>query len=94
MHAKMSVVLSFVFATHLGVFGAPRDLSLHLNKVDPSASPLAKCLDGSPPAYYFRPGVGADARKVIVYLEGGGWCYPDDVQQASGANCAARAKTS
>ena len=34
----------------------------------------AACLDGSTPAYHFRPGTGADTRKVLVYLQGGGWC--------------------
>ncbi|CAI5963743.1 unnamed protein product [Closterium sp. NIES-64] len=34
----------------------------------------AKCLDGSPPGYYFRPGTGSGRRKWQVYLPGGGWC--------------------
>ena len=42
-----------------------RDLSLHLNRIDPAVSPLAKCLDGTAPAYYFREGAGADASRVI-----------------------------
>ncbi|CAI5984815.1 unnamed protein product [Closterium sp. NIES-65] len=35
----------------------------------------AKCLDGSPPAYYFRAGRGAGRRKWHVYLPTGGWCF-------------------
>ena len=33
----------------------------------------ARCLDGSPAGYYWREGVGADASKVMVHLQGGGW---------------------
>eukprot|EP01050_Picozoa_sp_SAG11_P011369 SAG11_NODE_1200_length_5538_cov_8.582460_4_plen_155_part_00 len=34
----------------------------------------AACLDGSAPMMHFRPGKRADTRKVLVYLQGGGWC--------------------
>lgn len=33
----------------------------------------AKCLDGTPPAFKIRRGVGANASRFIVFLEGGGW---------------------
>ncbi|GJP34164.1 hypothetical protein CLOM_g18620 [Closterium sp. NIES-68] len=46
----------------------------------------AKCLDGSPPAYYLRTGYGAGASSWVIYLQGGGWC-------TSVTACAARAKT-
>eukprot|EP01062_Namystynia_karyoxenos_P062864 TRINITY_DN55721_c0_g1_i1.p1 TRINITY_DN55721_c0_g1~~TRINITY_DN55721_c0_g1_i1.p1 ORF type:complete len:487 (+),score=171.20 TRINITY_DN55721_c0_g1_i1:91-1461(+) len=46
----------------------------------------AACLDGSPPALYYRPGKGGDAARFLVYSHGGGWCYNE-------AECAARAKT-
>lgn len=44
-------------------------------------SSSAKCMDGSPPAYYFRPSAGAsdasneNSTKWHVHFEGGGWCY-------------------
>ena len=41
----------------------------------------ARCLDGSPPALYVRPG---DSR-FVVYFQGGGWCY-------SHGDCARRSK--
>ncbi|GJP53507.1 hypothetical protein CLOM_g12668 [Closterium sp. NIES-68] len=47
----------------------------------------AKCLDGSPPAYYFRPGTGAGRRKWHVHLPTGGWCF-------SPGECIARANSS
>ena len=73
--------------------GLCRDLSLSLSKISQDTSPLAKCIDGTAPAYYWRDGVDTDATKAILFLEGGGWCYPSDELQASGANCAYRAKT-
>ncbi|GJP49093.1 hypothetical protein CLOM_g8354 [Closterium sp. NIES-68] len=46
----------------------------------------AKCLDGSPPGYYFRPGTGAGKSMWHIYLPGGAWC-------TSAADCVARSKT-
>ncbi|XP_011074219.1 pectin acetylesterase 11 [Sesamum indicum] len=41
----------------------------------PSAiSKGAVCLDGSPPAYYFRKGFGDGIDNWVIFLEGGGWC--------------------
>ncbi|CAI5503586.1 unnamed protein product [Closterium sp. Naga37s-1] len=47
----------------------------------------AKCLDGSPPAYYFRAGAGAGRRKWHVNFPRGGWCF-------SPAECLERANSS
>ncbi|CAI5972249.1 unnamed protein product [Closterium sp. NIES-65] len=41
----------------------------------PSNAYSSKCLDGSPPAYYFRAGAGAGRRKWHVHLPTGGWCF-------------------
>jgi len=35
----------------------------------------AVCIDGTPGAYYFRPGSGSGADKWYIHHEGGGWCY-------------------
>jgi hypothetical protein len=43
----------------------------------------AKCLDGTPPAYTIRRGVGVNASKFIIFMQGGGWCF-------SVADCASR----
>jgi ribosome maturation protein SDO1 len=48
--------------------------------------PDAPCLDGTPSTIYVKPGVGADASKLILFWEGGGWC-------ASLLDCLARSKT-
>jgi hypothetical protein len=37
------------------------------------ADSSARCLDGSPAAFYIRTGSKANAGKWIVHLEGGGW---------------------
>ena len=44
----------------------------------------AVCLDGSAPGYYMS--VGTVPAKLMLHLQGGGWC-------TSPSNCAARAKT-
>ncbi|CAI7835580.1 unnamed protein product [Closterium sp. NIES-53] len=46
----------------------------------------ARCLDGSPPGYYFRAGTGAGRSMWHIYLPGGAWC-------GSAAQCVARSKT-
>jgi hypothetical protein len=68
----------------------PRPATLSLMRVNPTASPLAKCLDGSEPALYYRAGAGADSTKIILYMEGGGWCFPSEVESTGLDNCAAR----
>ncbi len=35
----------------------------------------AVCLDGSPPALYFKPGMGDGASQWLLYLQGGAWCW-------------------
>ena len=46
-----------------------------LHKVDQDDYPLAACLDGSPPAYYFRPATtDAGRSKYVVYHAGGDFC--------------------
>ena len=54
----------------------------HLNKLSLAAYPDARCLDGSPGAYYVFPG---DASTFLLHIQGGGWC-------SSLADCANRAK--
>jgi O-palmitoleoyl-L-serine hydrolase len=78
---------------------APASTDLTLNMISTQTHPNAKCLDGTPPAYYFRP-PNNSASSIILFLEGGGWCYPSDIQQlcepASShctANCHIRANS-
>lgn len=54
--------------------------------VDPLTFPQAVCNDGTPAAYVSRAGVGAGARRWILFLEGGGSC-------GSAAECEARVTT-
>ena len=37
-------------------------------------TPSARCLDGSPGAYYLLPGEGPGKATFVVHLQGGGWC--------------------
>ena len=57
---------------------------LELNIV--SVPGRAACLDGSPPAYHWRPGKGADRKRAVIFLMGGGWCMTP-------AECQVRADT-
>lgn len=41
---------------------------------DYAAKTGAKCLDGTPAAYYYRKGVGDGANKWYIHHQGGGWC--------------------
>lgn len=46
----------------------------------------ARCLDGSPAVYYWRPGTGDGAKKWYLHQQGGGWCETWD-------DCLGRSKT-
>lgn len=39
----------------------------------------AKCLDGTPGAYYISEGSGINKTKFVLYFEGGGWCGGKDL---------------
>ena len=74
----------------------------NLKRISPTTYPHAKCLDGTPPAYYWRDGVNDDKdSSLIIFFQGGGWCYPSEIQQPCEptslhctANCHIRANTS
>jgi len=54
----------------------------------------ARCLDGSPGAYYINEAKGEGKGKFIIYFEGGGWCYAQDyppTDQKTLENCLERA---
>ena len=51
------------------------------------ASTGARCLDGTPGAYYIRKGVGSGANKWYIHHQGGGWCESWD-------DCYARSNSS
>ncbi|CAI5971739.1 unnamed protein product [Closterium sp. NIES-64] len=53
----------------------------------PNNSFGGRCLDGSPPGYYFRPGTGSGRLRWHIHLLGGGWC-------ASEGECVNRTLTS
>ena len=78
MAARVMLVASFLATAALARADYRlRKLSVH---------PMAKCLDGSPGAYYWAPPTPGNEGKWIVYIQGGGWC--SDVE-----GCAFRAKT-
>eukprot|EP01104_Vermistella_antarctica_P010940 TRINITY_DN2976_c0_g1_i1.p1 TRINITY_DN2976_c0_g1~~TRINITY_DN2976_c0_g1_i1.p1 ORF type:complete len:479 (+),score=57.30 TRINITY_DN2976_c0_g1_i1:199-1437(+) len=46
-----------------------------LIKLDTTTFPDAVCNDGSPGAFYFRP--GSNSSRWIIHLQGGFWCWDD-----------------
>mmetsp|Transcript_87162 Transcript_87162/g.260009 ORF Transcript_87162/g.260009 Transcript_87162/m.260009 type:complete len:485 (+) Transcript_87162:68-1522(+) len=53
----------------------PRQMKLHLMEDKGLDSDVgAVCLDGSPGAFYFSPGVGEQRNDWLIFMEGGGWC--------------------
>jgi hypothetical protein len=48
----------------------------------------ARCLDGSPPGFYHRPGRGNATNNYLVYSHGGSWCYDLNASDTSATwNC-------
>ncbi len=47
------------------------------HEVKEASNKRAVCNDGSPAAFYFRPGQGPDRDKWILFLQGGGGCGTD-----------------
>eukprot|EP01090_Pellita_catalonica_P014258 TRINITY_DN3585_c0_g1_i1.p1 TRINITY_DN3585_c0_g1~~TRINITY_DN3585_c0_g1_i1.p1 ORF type:complete len:413 (+),score=46.09 TRINITY_DN3585_c0_g1_i1:35-1240(+) len=70
----MKVVLLFALSLCLvlAVLGSGTVMPLRLISKTVAESTGARCLDGSPPGYYYRKG---DSDKVLFFLQGGGWCY-------------------
>ncbi len=75
-----SILLAFLIAA--------ASCALTYNKVVLD-DPQAKCLDGSPGAYYIWQG---DPQRVLLFIEGGGWCGDNDLASTT-ENCYQRSKT-
>ena len=57
---------------------------------DAASKDGAVCLDGSPPAYYWRPSSSSSSSAWILFLEGGGWCAGLDDAVGGFDSCASR----
>ena len=57
-----------------------------LQLLDLTTYPAAQCLDGSPGGYYIQPGIGENASKWVIHIQGGGFCtsIEDCIIRASG----------
>ena len=53
------------------------DSPLRLRVLDASETGGGVCLDGTPPAYYYAPGVGSGSTSWLIFLKGGGWCMDE-----------------
>ena len=50
----------------------------------------ARCLDGSPAGFYLQCGHGSGLTKLVIFLQGGGYCLPDGIAISNIENCSAR----
>eukprot|EP00794_Sanderia_malayensis_P014250 gene14250-15736_t len=51
--------------------------NMHLYRVYDAIAKGAVCLDGTPPAYYLRPGKGLGVNRWIIHFNGGAWCFDE-----------------
>jgi len=58
----------------VGIVYGQSDIATLTLLTDAATKQGAVCLDGSPSAYYFRPGFGDGVTKYFIHHEGGGWC--------------------
>lgn len=73
-NAMAVLIMSFVFMMGLAAPAMSQALLAKVELNDAASNEGARCLDGSPPVYYFRPGYGQGSKSYILFLEGGGWC--------------------
>ena len=66
----------------LAALTAPASAVYTLYKFDAVNAFKAYSLDGSPGAFMFSPGSGANANDWIIYHQYGGWCYSIDGERA------------
>ena len=84
----LSIITCSIYSwSKIGPLSAADDFTIDKNRMilekvkENSSNKLAKCLDGSQPAYYIRKGFGDGADKFMLYLEGGGWCYFENLEK-------------
>ena len=64
------MTLSVLQTVALSLASAASPTDLTLNRISPTTYPHAKCLDGTPPAFYWRDGRGADAdASLIIFFQ-------------------------
>jgi len=54
-----------------------KDYTLYMYTSQESQQYNARCLDGTPAGFYVACGSGAGASKLLIFLNGGGYCLPD-----------------
>ena len=67
----------FIVLCVLGVHTGPVVGENLLSLVSLEDHPMAQCNDGTPAVYYRKPlNTFQETRKVLIYLQGGGFCVP------------------
>ena len=98
-------MLPFPLAALFGALAAagppplpPRtEVNLHIHWLDQQVGPgtlNARCLDGSPMAYWMRPASAAENKtKYVIYFQGGGWCYTESYCRSRSSGAIGSSKT-
>lgn len=68
------LMLAFRTLIALTILASSSAIPAKLTKVDLDNFPSARCLDGSPGAYYTQPSLSSDPKKYVFSLQGGGEC--------------------
>ncbi|XP_042055944.1 pectin acetylesterase 11-like [Salvia splendens] len=70
-----TLLVALLTILSLVVVGIEAGQKVIISLLDSAIAKGAVCLDGTPPAYAYRPGFGDGVDNWHVYLEGGGWCW-------------------
>ena len=65
-------------SSQLAACAGPNPSCLHRVEIDAANFPNAVCSDGTPGTFYVRPGIGNDANRWVIHLQGGGTCTDYD----------------
>jgi len=69
-----AIGLVVLVSTHRGSAAQSNSDEAQITKLDLATYPTARCLDGTPGAYYILPG---DSNRWVVHLQGGGECVTE-----------------
>jgi hypothetical protein len=90
----MMAGLAWFMVVHVHAAGPEKAGMARLQLVDQKQHSMAACLDGSAPAFYFRPATSESARgKYVVYHEGGDFCGYGDTWDEWIEDCRKRSHT-
>ncbi|XP_042055873.1 pectin acetylesterase 11-like [Salvia splendens] len=73
-----TLLVALLTILSLVVVGIEAGQNVIISLLDSAIAKGAVCLDGTPPAYAYRPGFGDGVDNWHIFLEGGAWCQNVD----------------